>query len=158
MSVRLNDDVKQFLCNEWGREHRTVTKLQENLAELSAWKHQYLTSSGAYLGDIYKAVENTLRMLIEEIKDEKLQRNERWHQSLLEKSYERGLIPEENYKTIRGMLNYRHFYVHGYAVELNEEIIRQRAPEAIKAFYAFVNHIRTRFDIPFDYIESGDAE
>ena len=149
MSVNLNDDSKQFLCNEWDRAFRTVAKLRENLAEPFAWKHQYLTSSGAYLGDLYKAVENTLRMLVEEIESEKLQKNDRWHQTLLEKSYEHGLVPEENYKTIRGMLNYRHFYIHGYAVELDEIIIRQRAPEAIEAFYAFVEHIRMRFDIPF---------
>ena len=151
MSVNLNDDSKQFLCNEWNRAFRTVIKLRENLAELSAWKHQYLTSSGAYLGDIYKAVENTLRMLVEEIDGEKLQKNDRWHLALLERSYEHGLIPEVNYKTIRGMLNYRHFYVHGYAVELNEDIIRQRAPEAIEAFHTFVGHIQTRFDISFEY-------
>jgi len=87
-------------------------------------------------------VESTLRLLVEEIEGEKLQKNDRWHQVLLEKSYEYDLIPEEKYKTIRGMLNYRHFYVHGYAVELDETIIRQRAPEAIEAFYMFVEHIR----------------
>ena len=147
MSENLNGDLKRFLCNEWNRAYQTIAKLRENLAELSTWKHQYLTSSGAYLGDLYKAVENTLRILVEEAEAKKLQKNDRWHQSLLEKSYLHGLIPEEIYKTIRGMLNYRHFHIHGYAVELNEEIIRQRAPEAIEAFNAFVKHIRTRFDI-----------
>ena len=142
MSVNLSDDSKRFLCSEWDRAFRTAAKLRENLAESSAWKHQYLTSSGAYLGDLYKAVESTLRLLVEEIEGEKLQKNDRWHQVLLEKSYEYDLIPEEKYKTIRGMLNYRHFYVHGYAVELDETIIRQRAPEAIEAFYMFVEHIR----------------
>ena len=93
-------------------------------------------------------------MLVEEIELKKLPKNDRWHQSLLEKSYEYGLIQEGNYKAIRGMLNYRHFYVHGYAIELNEDIIRQRAPEAIEALHAFVRYILTKFDVPFDSPDS----
>ena len=116
MSVNLNDKLKQFLCNEWDVARQTIVNLRENLAEISPWRHPFLTSSGTYLGDIYKVLENSLRMLTEEIEGEKLQKNDRWHQSLLEKSYEYGLIPEGDYKTIRGMLNYRHFYVHKTAV------------------------------------------
>ena len=149
MNAGLSDKSKQFLRSEWDIADQTIMILRENLAVLSPWPHQYLTSSGAYLGDIYKVVEKTLRTLVEEIEAKKLPKNERWHQTLLEKSYEYCLIPEENYKTLRGMLRYRHLYVHGYAVKLDEEIIRQRAPEAIEAFYAFVNHIRTKFDIPY---------
>ena len=148
MNVGLSDKSKQFLRSEWDIADQTIMILRENLAVLSPWPHQYLTSSGAYLGDIYKVVEKTLRMLIEEIEAKKLPQNDRWHQTLLEKSYEYCLIPEEHYITLRGMLRYRHLCVHGYAVKLDEEIIRQRAPEAIEAFYAFVNLIRTKFDIP----------
>ena len=150
MNVNLNGKLKRFLCNEWDFANQTIANLRENLTEISPWRHPFLTSSGAYLGDIYKVVENSLRMLIEEIESEKLPKNDRWHQSLLEKSYEHELIPEDYYKTIRGMLGFRHVYVHGYAVQLDEKNIRQRAPEAIEAFYAFENHIRTKFDIPFD--------
>ena len=148
MNVSLNDKLKQFLCSEWNIAGKIIANLRENLAEIPPWRHPFLTSSGTYLGDIYKVVENSLRMLTEEIEGRKLQKNDRWHQSLLEKSYEYGLIPEDHYKTIRGMLGFRHVYVHGYAVQLDEKNIRQRAPEAIDAFYAFENHIRTKFDIP----------
>ena len=149
MNVNLNDKLKQFLRNEWDIAGQTIANLQENLAELPSWNHQYLASSGAYLGDIYKAVEKTLRMLVEEIEGKNLIKNDRCHQSLLEKSHEYGLILDDNYKTIRSMLGFRHVYVHGYAVQLDEKNIRQRAPEAIDAFYAFENHIRTKFDITF---------
>ena len=149
MNVSLNDDLKQFLSSEWDIADRTIAILRENLAVPSPWIPQYLTSSGAYLGDIYKAVEKTLRTLVEEIEGKRLPKNDRWHQSLLEKGYEYGLIPEEHNKTIREMLGFRHVIVHGYSVKLNEENIRKGAPEAIDAFYGFVDHIRTKLSIPY---------
>jgi hypothetical protein len=148
MNVSLSDKSKQFLCDEWNKADRTIVILRENLDEPSPWSPQYLISSGTLLGDIYKAVENSLRTLIEEIDGNRLLKNDRWHQTLLEKSYEYGLILDENYKTIRSMLSYRHRFIHGYDVELDEKYIREGATEAIEAFCEFVNHIRTKFDIP----------
>ena len=148
MNVNLSDDLKQFLCEHWSNAHRTIIALQENLSASSPWSHQYLTSSGTYLGDIYKAIENSLRVLVEEIDGQRLAKNDRWHQTLLEKSFENGLIPINNSKTFREMLRYRHFYVHGYAMNLDESVIRESSPQAIRSFYEFVEHLKEKFDIP----------
>jgi len=107
VSVNLSDDSKRYLRSEWAKAHETAEKLGENLSESSAWKHQYLTSGGTYLGDLYKTVENTLRTIVEEVEEEKPAKNDRWHQALLEKGCRYNLIPEEHYKTIRGMLSHK---------------------------------------------------
>ena len=48
-------------------------------------------------------------------------------------------------------IQFLYVIVHGYSIKLNEESIRQGASEAIDAFYGFVDHIRTKFDIPFEF-------
>jgi len=141
----------KFLCDEWETVDQAIVYLRENLEELPPWRYQSLASSGAVLGDIYKTVESTLRTLVEKIEGRKLNKDDRWHKALLEKGYEYEFIPKEHYKTIREMLGFRHVIVHGYSIKLNEESIRQGAPEAINAFYGFVDHIRTKFDIPFEF-------
>ena len=91
MSVNLSSDLKQFLYEHWSNAHQTIIALQENLSEAPPWTHQYLTSSGTYLGDIYKAIENSLRVLVEEIDGQRLVKSDRWHQTLLDKSLKNEL-------------------------------------------------------------------
>ena len=117
-----------------------------HLAE-GEWKRVQITAMGAYLGDIYKAVEHSLRTLVEEIDGKKVDKNEFWHKNLLERGLELGLIPIEAYKTIREMLNFRHVFIHGYARTLNAEIIKKYAPEVINAFSQFVRYIGQKFEI-----------
>jgi hypothetical protein len=117
-----------------------------HLAE-AEWKRVQITAMGAYLGDIYKAVEHSLRTLVEEIDGKKVEKNEFWHKNLLERSLELDLIPIEDYKTIREMLNFRHVFIHGYAVTLNAEIIKKESPEVINVFSRFIRHIGQKFDI-----------
>jgi uncharacterized protein YutE (UPF0331/DUF86 family) len=158
MNVKLHCKSKQFLCEHWKNAEETILVLQENLSEPAPWKHQYLTSSGTYLGDIYKAIEYSLRTLVEEIDGQKLIKDDKWHKNLLEKSIEYSLIPVNNYKIIREMLSYRHFFVHGYSVKLDETIIRDSAPLAIEAFHSFVKHIQNEFDITIQNQEAGQKD
>ena len=143
---KISDKSKQYLCREWASAYETIEEMYGHLAERE-WKRVQITAMGAYLGDIYKAVEHSLRTLVEEIDGKKVDKNEFWHKNLLERGFELNLIPIEAYKTIREMLNFRHVFIHGYAITLNAEIIKKYAPEVINAFSQFVRYIGQKFEI-----------
>jgi uncharacterized protein YutE (UPF0331/DUF86 family) len=143
---KIIDKSKQNLCREWASAYETIEELYGHLAE-EEWKRVQITAMGAYLGDIYKAVEHSLRTLIEEIDGKKAEKNEFWHKNLLERGFELDLIPIEAYKTIREMLNFRHVFIHSYAITLDAEIIKKDVPEVINAFSRFVHYIGQKFEI-----------
>ena len=110
---------------------------------------------GMLLGDIYKAVEQSLRMIVENIEKQKILKDEAWHENLLAFSEQLGLIPENIHITLRGMLKYRHRLHHGYGTPLDEIFIRKHAPEAIEAFTCFTTHIAERYS---DLFSEDDIE
>jgi uncharacterized protein YutE (UPF0331/DUF86 family) len=112
------------------------------------WSIMETGGMGSALGDIYKVVEHSLKNIIEETTRRKIPKDANWHQKLLEEATREGLIPDEIRKIIRGMLGYRHLDVHGYSMDVREDLIRKNAPEAIMAFYDFVGHLQEKFDIP----------
>lgn len=154
MNESMSRKLRAFLVEEFAKGRETIEKLKENLEAASPWSHQYTTSAGTYLGDIYKAIESSLRMTIECKEGQRLEKNDQWHRALLEKGLEKGLIPVDNYPVVRDMLGYRHRFVHGYAIDLDKLIIRDSAPEAIATFEAFVRCMQTRYGITCSEIQS----
>ena len=55
-----------------------------------------------------------------------IERSSRFRRDFKREFKTHGLIPEDHYKTIRGMLGFRHVYIHGYAVQLDETSVRER--------------------------------
>jgi len=151
MSVPLSGDAKRFLCKHWAVAFLTIEEM-ENMLQKDAWNIMETGGMGSALGDIYKAVEHSLENIIKETSGRNMAKDEKWHQKLLEEGVREGLIPDEIRKTIRGMLSYRHWDIHGYSMETREELIRKNTPEAIKAFRIFVSHLQNRYDIPNTYI------
>jgi hypothetical protein len=100
---------------------------------------------GAFLADIYKGIESVLRLFIEKIFGESMEKNDAWHKNLLARARERALIPEGIDKTLDGMRRYRHLQVHGYSIDLDETQLRSNVPDAISAYRAFVDHILERY-------------
>lgn len=147
MSMRPAKDLEIFLSTTWGTVlNETFPVMKGNLAQ-NTWLVSQKAGMGMFLGDIYKAVEQSLRAIIEDAEGKKIPKNESWHINLLESALEFDLIPAEVHTTLRGMLRYRHMLMHGYGVRLNEEFIRQKAPEAMRAFELFIEHIAGRYDL-----------
>jgi uncharacterized protein YutE (UPF0331/DUF86 family) len=139
----LRETERQFLLELWRViEEDTAQAMKEYMA-LPAWDRVQLAGMGMFLGDIYKAVEQSLRCILENIEGKKIPKGESWHSDLLKLSAETGLIPEKIRRTMVGMLKYRHRIHHGYGVNLNEGLVRQNTTEAIDAFTEFTEHIKT---------------
>ncbi len=122
------------------------------LLEKRPWSRVETVAAGAFLVDIYKGIESTLRLVIEKIYGERLVKNESWHRNLIARARELNLIPEGIGRTIDGMRQYRHLQMHGYSIELDEAQLRANCPEAIKAFHTYIEHLRTNMPELFSSI------
>jgi uncharacterized protein YutE (UPF0331/DUF86 family) len=143
--MNAKESAQQYLRELWALiQEDTVPSMREYL-DLPEWDKIQLAGMGMCLGDIYKALEQSLRCVLENIEGKKIAKNESWHSNLLSLSEEMGLIPEDIRGTVQGMLKYRHHLHHGYGVQLNERLVRKYAPEAIDAFNAFTKHIISRY-------------
>lgn len=153
--MRVDEKSTRFLVETWAivRDH-TITTILEEL-EHPVWSKAEAAGVGAYLADIYMAMEQTLRTLIERVYGEKPVKDASWHERLLRRGFELELVPREIEQTVKGMLKYRHRMVHGYSSMLDERIIRKNAPEAIHAFRIFVRHVATLLDIDFQMTSDG---
>jgi hypothetical protein len=114
------------------------------LLEKHQWSRVEMTAMGAFLVDIYKGIESILRLLIEKIYGEKIMKSESWHKDLLARARVLDLIPDGIDRTIDGMRQYRHLQTHGYSIDLDEAQLRANCPEAIEAFYIYIDHVRKR--------------
>jgi len=138
----LREIERQFLLELWKLILEDTAPAMKGYLDLPEWDKIQLAGMGMFLGDIYKAVEQSLRCILESIEGNKIPKGESWHSNLLKLSVETGLIPEKIRNTLQGMLKYRHRIHHGYGVNLNEGMLRQNTSEAIAAFIEFTGHIK----------------
>lgn len=145
--MSLNKELENFLLSVWNTVlNDTFPVMRGNLA-VKEWHVSQKAGMGMFLGDIYKAVEQSLRAIIEEAEGKRILKDESWHMNLLESAVELGLVPEAIRTTLRGMLRYRHMVIHGYGVRLDESFIRQKAPEAMEAFVVFIEHVANKYEL-----------
>jgi uncharacterized protein YutE (UPF0331/DUF86 family) len=140
-----NPRLQAFLAEQFAAIREIIELLQDTLKN-TTWEHAYLTAAGTYLSNIYMGVESCLKMALE-TEGWHIAKNDYWHKTLLELAQEKGLIPLNEYKTVRGMLSFRHFIVHGYVSTLREHDIRQNASEAINSFYNIEDWLMKRYAV-----------
>ncbi|WP_299077267.1 hypothetical protein [uncultured Fretibacterium sp.] len=97
------------------------------------------------LGDLYMSVENILRLLIEGVYKEKIAKDDSWHKRLVEVGNEKGLLPSDIEPTLDGMRRFRHRLTHGYGIEMDEALLRENIPEAIRAYEKMEAHAKSLF-------------
>jgi uncharacterized protein YutE (UPF0331/DUF86 family) len=137
--------LQLFLAEQLAAIREVIGLLQDTLKN-AVWEHTHLTAAGTYLGNIYMGIESCLKMSLES-DGCRIAKDDRWHRTLLELASEKDLIPLNEYKIVRGMLAFRHFFVHGYAPTLREHDIRQNAAEAINCFYNIEDRLKERYSV-----------
>jgi uncharacterized protein YutE (UPF0331/DUF86 family) len=140
----MKESYRQCFALHVEKTYDSIQEAQE-LLNKADWRRLEITAMGAFLSDIYKGMEAVLRLFIEKIYEEKLEKNDSWHKNLIDRAKEKSLIPEGIERTIDGMRQYRHLQVHGYSIDLDEKQLRQNTPDAIAAYRAFVDHILERY-------------
>ncbi len=142
----LTESHKKSLCIVFEKSRRTVSELQTALQDIPApWSLTVCAGVGMLLGDLYMSVENVLRLFIEGVYKEKIAKDDSWHKRLVEAGNAKGLLPPDIEPTLSGMRRFRHRLTHGYGVEMDEALLRENIPEAIRAYEKVETHIKSLF-------------
>ena len=142
----LTESHEKSLGIVFEKSRRTVSELQTALQDIPApWSLTVCAGAGMLLGDLYMSVENILRLFIEGVYKEKIAKDDSWHKRLIEAGKEKGLLPPDIEPTLNSMRRFRHRLTHGYGIEMDETLLRENTPEAIRAYEKVEMHIKSLF-------------
>jgi hypothetical protein len=128
--------------NDFVREEaRNIGIVLKHIQELLAkpqWNAYELAAMGTFLHNAYSGVERILRCRLTE--GGKLPKaDESWHRNLLRRALETSFLTEIQHSVLFDLLQFRHFYVHGYAHLLDEARLRRIAESALPVIGEFLS-------------------
>ena len=142
----LSESHRKSLCIVFEKSRRTVSELQTARQDIPApWSLTVCAGAGILLGDLYMSVENIMRLFIEGVYKEKIAKDDSWNKRLIDTGKEKGLLPPNIEPTLNSMRRFRHRLTHGYGIEMDEALLRENIPEAIRAYEKMETHIKSMF-------------
>ena len=96
---------------------------------------------GTFLHNFYTGVEHIIKQTFR-LHNLPLPDSETWHKDLLEKSLQENILSEITVEYLYKFLGFRHFFVHGYALMLNESKLLYLAEDVDRAWTMFLEDMR----------------
>jgi hypothetical protein len=127
----MNLKIEESILILMRKNEATVQLLQEWL-DKDSWNTMEAIGVASVLANIYNGIETILELLIRRVYNKEIAGAE-WHKSLIFMAHELGYVPSEMLEVVNGMRDFRHVKRHGYDLELDSDMIRENAPEAIQA-------------------------
>jgi len=97
---------------------------------------------GALLHNFYNGIENLLKQVFQS-KALPIPQGESWHRDLLLVAVERGILSNRLLDDLKPYLAFRHFFAHGYALNLSPERMEPLVREAESVFARFTGEIES---------------
>ena len=123
-------------------EHEEIEKTLSSLPTKPLHKLSKLELAGvaALLHNFYNGIENVLKQAFR-IKNIQILQSESWHRDLLLKAVEENILSETLSDELKRYLAFRHFFSHGYAIDLSPDRIEPLILDASKVFKNFKTEI-----------------
>ena len=99
-----------------------------------------LAGVAALLHNFYNGIENVVKQVFES-KSIPIPQGESWHRDLLLSAVEKGILSGPLLADLKQYLAFRHFFSHGYALNLLPDRIEPLAADAKSVFVTFKNEI-----------------
>jgi len=141
------EDLKRYCDEEFGN----IEKIKAELFSLcSPEKSDYTLSeqaaAAAFIVNIYGGVENILKqMLVYDKLDTK--DSPEWHEKVLKKSSEIGILPPDLYQILTRYLAFRNFFIYSYIYNMKMDDLKV----LIDAVGGMLTKLRTEID---EYIQT----
>lgn len=124
-------------------EYEAIEKVLSSLPAkpISALSKLELAGIGALLHNFYNGIENVLKQVFR-IKNIQILQGESWHRDLLLKATEENILSEALSDELKRYLAFRHFFSHGYAIDLS--------PDRMEPLISAVRGVFKNFKIEID--------
>jgi len=133
-------DVQERVEAELENITRVLSELPSDLScdDLSPLEQAGI---GSLLHSFYNGVENVLKQVLSS-RDVELPTGPSWHRDLLNAANTSGLVSETTAEDLRRYLAFRHFFSHGYAVDLMPDRLEPLVRDAADVFGRFQSDIK----------------
>ena len=99
-----------------------------------------LAGVAALLHNFYNGIENVLKQVFQ-AKALPIPQGESWHRDLLIAAIEKGILSNRLLDDLKRYLAFRHFFGHGYALDLSPERMALLVRDAVSVFTRFKSEI-----------------
>ncbi|MGD0487067.1 MAG: hypothetical protein ABSB94_07730 [Syntrophorhabdales bacterium] len=119
-------------------EYEAIRNLLSTLPNcpLSTLSALELAGAGALLYNFYNGIENVLKQVFQ-MKVLVVPQGESWHRDLLVTAGEKGILSAQLLNSLKRYLAFRHFFGHGYALNLFPERMQPLLDDAQSVFDQF---------------------
>lgn len=99
-----------------------------------------LAGVAALFHNFYNGIENVLKQVFQ-AKALPIPQGESWHRDLLIAAIEKGILSNRLLDDLKRYLAFRHFFGHGYALDLSPERMESLVRDAVSVFTRFKSEI-----------------
>ncbi|MGD0232972.1 MAG: hypothetical protein ABSC55_00375 [Syntrophorhabdales bacterium] len=123
-------------------EYEAIATSLSNLPSLplSSLSILELAGVGALLHNFYNGIENILKQVFE-LRALPIPSGDSWHRDLLLSAVEKAILSAGLLEDLKRYLAFRHFFSHGYALNLSPEPMEPLVRDAESVFKRFKNEI-----------------
>jgi uncharacterized protein YutE (UPF0331/DUF86 family) len=95
-----------------------------------------VAGTAALLHNFYNGIENILKQVLV-ARACAIPKGDAWHRDLLELARREGVLAPETFELLKSYLAFRHFFAHGYALDLDPDRIEPLIVKVAEVFRAF---------------------